>query len=386
MNRKRLFAVAAGVAFAAGLAALALTRGPLAPVKVSVAEAKPESLQVEVFGIGTVEARYSYAVGPTQTGRIAAVLVDHGERVAAGQVLARMDPIDLAERLAATAAALARARDSLRAAQAQTREAQTRLDIAASSAVRYRALAAKGFVSAEAAAQRSSEAQAMRAALDGARAQADGAQRDVERLARERDAVARQIDNLQLRSPVEGIVIERLAEPGTTVVAGQAVLKLIDPSSAWVRTWIDQARAGALRPGQHARIVLRSRRGEPLPGKVARVELQSDAVTEERVVNVAFDELPRGVSIGELAEVTVEGERIEDALVIPQAAVRRVGGETGVWRVQDGRARFQVVKTGMNSLEGAIELLAGLGRGEEVIVHASAQLSEGDRVRVVASP
>lgn len=386
MNRKRLFAVAAGVAFAAGLAALALTRGPLAPVKVSVAEAKPESLQVEVFGIGTVEARYSYAVGPTHTGRIAAVLVDHGERVAAGQVLARMDPIDLAERLAAAEASLARARDSLRAAQAQAREAQSRLEIAASSAARYRTLAAKGFVSAETAAQRSSEAQATRAALDGAQAQADVARRDLERLARERDAVARQIGNLELRSPVDGIVIERLAEPGSTVVAGQAVLKLIDPSSAWVRARIDQARAGALRPGQRAEIVLRSRRGEPLSGTVARIELQSDAVTEERVINVAFDELPRGVSIGELAEVTVEGERIEDALVIPQAAVRRVGGETGVWRVQDGRARFQVVKTGMNSLEGAIELLAGLGRGEEVIVHASAQLSEGDRVRVVASP
>lgn len=386
MKRKQIIAFAVAAAIVAGLAALALTLGPLAPVKVSVVAANTESLQVSVFGIGTVEARYSYSVGPTQTGRIGKVLVDQGDRVSAGQVLAEMDPVDLAERLAGTQAALARARDTLRAAKAQAREAESRRELAAANAARYRELAAKGFVSKELAHNRRGEADAANAAMDAARAQTDAALRDVDRLARERDAVSKQLANLTLRSPVSGVVTARLAEPGSPVVAGQAVLSVIDPASAWIRARVDQASAADLRPGQRAQVVLRSGRGQPLAGKVARIELQSDAVTEERMVNVAFEEPPRGLSIGELAEVTIEARRIDNALVIPSAAVRRVDRRSGVWRVDGGRARFQPVRTGIQSLEGRTELLGGLERGDEVIVYTSAQLSDGDRVRVRPAP
>jgi len=382
-RRRQLVGLAAGAALVAGLVTLGFTLGPFAPVRVSVAAATPAELPVRVFGIGTVEARYAYAVGPTQTGRVARMLVDHGDRVRAGQVLAEMDPVDLEARLSGTRATLARAGDAARAAEAQVREAEARRSLAAANAARYRELAAKGFVSKELAQNRRGEADAAAAALEAARAQADAARRDLERLAHERDAVSQQIANLRLRAPVDGVVTARLAEPGSTVLAGQALLKVIDPASAWVRVRVDQARAGALREGQRARIALRSG-GVALAGEVARIELLSDAVTEERLVNVTFDAPPRGLSIGELAEVTIDGGRIENALVIPSAALRRAGGESGVWRVDGGRARFQPVQAGVQSLDGRTELLAGLERGDEVIVYTHAQLAEGDRVRVAA--
>jgi HlyD family secretion protein len=383
-RRKQLLGLAAGAALLAGLVTLGFTLGPFAPVRVSVAAAMPGELPVRVFGIGTVEARYSYAVGPTQTGRVARVLVDHGDRVRAGQLLAEMDPVDLEARLAGTRAALGRAGDAARAAEAQVREAEARRALATANAARYRELAATGFVSKELAHNRRGEAEAAAAALEAARAQADAARRDLERLAHERDAVSQQLANLRLRSPVDGVVTARLAEPGSAVLAGQALVKVIDPASAWVRVRVDQRRAGALREGQRARVVLRSAGGVPLDGEVARIELVSDAVTEERLVNVTFDKPPRGLSIGELAEVTIDGGRIENALVVPSAALHRAGADSGVWRVNGGRARFQPVKTGMQSLDGRTELLAGLERGDEVIVYTNAQLAEGDRVRVSA--
>lgn len=384
MKGKSVLAVFALLGLAAGIAVLAMTLGPFAPVKVRLAEAKAARLEVSVFGIGTVDARYAYVLGPTQTGRLWAVLADHGDHVKSGQVLAELDPVDLTDRLASTEAGLARANHTARAAQAQAREAQSRLRTAQANAERYRELFAKGFVSRELADNRANEADAARAALEAARAQSEAARDDLERLARERDGVAKQLDNLKLRSPVDGIVVERAAEPGSTVVAGQAVLKVIDPSSVWVRARIDQARAGGVRPGQEAEIVLRSHRQRPLAGKVARVELQSDVVTEERIVNVAFEAPPPDVSIGELAEVTIHSGRIDDALVIPGSALRRLGEQTGVWRVERGRARFHPVTPGAQSLDGELQLLAGLRRGDEVVVYTSALLSEGARVRVQA--
>ncbi len=321
-----------------------------------------------------------------QAGRIASVRVDHGDAVRAGQTLAEMDPIDLGERLAASGAALERAREALRAAEAQVREAESRHQLAHANANRYRELAKKGFVSKELVDNRQNEANVTAAAADAARALLAAAQRDLARLASERGAAAKQLANLRLVSPADAVVVARLAEPGSTLVAGQAVFRLVDPASVWVRARVDQARAGGLAPGDAAEIVLRSAQGATLAGRVARVDIESDAVTEERIVNLEFAERPRSFSIGELAEVTIRRPAVGGALVVPSSAVKTQGERRGVWRVDANRARFHPVRIGLQTLDGRSQVLEGLAPGDEVIVHSRAQLSEGARLRVVAEP
>jgi HlyD family secretion protein len=78
-----------------------------------------------------------------------------------------------------------------------------------------------------------------------------------------------------------GLVVRRLAEPGTTVVAGQAVIEVVDPAELWINARFDQTRAGGnLPPVKPARVVLRSRIDTPLRGSVLRVEPVADAVTK----------------------------------------------------------------------------------------------------------
>lgn len=89
---------------------VALRSGPLAPVPVTVAEVESRAIAPALFGIGTVEARYTYRIGPTVPGRVLRVDVEVGDRVAAGQVLGEMDPVDLDQRLAAQDAAIRHAR------------------------------------------------------------------------------------------------------------------------------------------------------------------------------------------------------------------------------------------------------------------------------------
>jgi len=292
----------------------------------------------------------------------------------------------LGERLAASGSALERARLAARAAAAQVREAESRHQVALANANRYLELGQKGFVSKELADNRQSESNVTAAAGDAARASLAAAQRDATRLESERGAAAKQLANLKLVSPADAIVIARLAEPGTTVVAGQAVFRLVDPSSVWVRSRVDQARAGGLAQGDRAEIVLRSAQGSALPGRVARVDIESDAVTEERIVNLEFTARPPSFSIGELAEVTILRPAIRNAIVVPSAAVKTLGELRGVWRVAEGRARFHPVKIGLQTLEGQTQVLQGLAPGDQVIVHTRAQLSEGARLRVVEQP
>ncbi len=378
-NRKLGFALA-GLAVIAGIA-VAILRGPPGAVQVSAAKAARADIHPALFGIGVVEARRNILVGPTAAGRIGRVLVEQGERVSAGQLLAEMDPVDLVERLNASRHALARARSTQTATQAQSQEAASRLDTADASAKRYASLRERGFVSPEAERAKGHEARAAEAGLRASRANIDSAGADAARLAAEAGALEKQLANVRLRAPVAGLVVARELEPGSTAVAGQAVLRLAEAESFWLRVRIDQSRSAGLAAGLPAGITLRSRPGETFTGKLARVEQLSDAVTEERVAMVAFDTLPAGLTLNEMAEVNLHLPVRAKVLVLPPAALVRQEGRPGVFVIDDGRARFRAVKVGVRT-ETGVEILDGVAEGEAVVTQRAKPLMDGDRVRI----
>lgn len=357
--------------------------GPLAPTRVTVHRAETGIVAPALFGIGTVEARRAYLIGPTAAGRVLQVKVDVGDRVRAGQLLAEMDPVDIDERLAALDASIARGRSATAAADAQRRDALAKRELAAMNARRYVELGQKNFISASAVEARLQERASADAGLSGAEANLAAAIQDMNRLAAERAGLRQQRGNARLLAPADAVVISRDAEPGSTVVAGQAVVKLIEPSSLWVKARFDQGRSGGLAAGLRAAIALRSDPARALEGRVVRVEAVSDSITEERLAQIAFDRLPEGVSIGELAEVTVALPAAAAALVVPNASVKQRGDKTGVWVAEGGGPRFVAVRLGEAGLDGRVQVLEGLKAGAHVVVHSEKELGAGSRIKVV---
>lgn len=359
--------------------------GPLAPVRVTVATVEQGTVEPAIFGIGTVQARTSWNLGPVASAKVLRVAVDVGERVRAGQLLAEMDPVDFRERLQALESAVQRAQSAQAAQSAQWLEAQARQRLAQVNARRNEELAAKNFISPSALESRQTELQQADASVAAAQASREAAVRDVQRLQSERDAALRQRDALRLLAPADALVVARLAEPGSTVVGGQAVLQLVDPASLWVRMRVDMGRSQGLAPDLPARVVLRSLPGQTLTGKVLRVEPVADSVTEERIAQVAFDARAAGAApaVGETAEVTLSLPATASAPVIPNAAVQRQGGQTGVWRMDGGTPAWAPVQLGAGSLDGRVQVLQGLQAGDVVVQHSQSALKAGQRVRVV---
>lgn len=357
--------------------------GPLAAVRVTVASPERRNLEPTLFGIGTVEARRTYLIGPTAAGRVKTVRVDVGDPVTVGQLIADLDPVDLDDRIAAAQAALQRAGHTLAAAEALIQEATSRRDLSDANARRFTELRRKGYVTQEIADARQHDANAARTLLTAAQANRDAARQDRDRLLAEHAAVEKLRANLHLLSPVAGLVVSRNAEPGSTLVAGQSVVQLIDPASLWLRVRIDQARSAGLQVGLPAEIVLRSRLGERWPGQVARVEWLGDSVTEEKIAQVAFDALPEGVALGELAEVTLRLPPVNNVLTLPNAAVRYLAGQPGVWRVTDqGAAQFQPLRFGIRTLDGAAQLLDPLPPDARIIVYSEREVRAGETVEI----
>jgi HlyD family secretion protein len=372
-----------GALLIAALVYVVMRSGPLAPVRVTVTQAAVGSLSPSLFGIGTVEARRAYLIGPTAAGRVSKVLVDVGDIVQAGQLLAEMDPVDLDERVTALEASMARAASMVAAAQAQRRDAHARSELAAITARRYVELGAQNFMSAGAVEAKLQEQSSATAAVAAADANLAAARQDSQRLAAERAGLRQQRDNVRLLAPASGVVISRDAEAGSTVVAGQAVLRLIEPTSLWIRVRLDQGRSSGLAAELPASIVLRSNPSARLTGKVARVEATSDSITEERVALVSLDTLPMGLSTGELAEVTLTLLATAPAVLLPNPAVQRQADRVGVWRIEGGAPRFTTVRIGLSSLEGQVQVLEGLKAGDEVVVYSEKALTASSRIKIV---
>lgn len=348
----------------------ALRSGPLAPVPVVLATVEERALAPMRFGIGTVESGASYQIGPTAPGRLKRLEVEVGDRVRAGQVLGEMDPVDLDQRLRAQAAALSRV-------QAQLHEAEARLAFAEKQAARYAELFSAGAVTEE---MRAAKAQDQRLA----RTQLAAAKEEEARLAAERQATRAQRENLRLVAPAEGLVAARRAEPGTTLVAGQAVLTLVDARRIWVNARFDQSAGSGLAPGEEASIVLRSRASAPVSGHVLRVEPLADAVTEEILAKIAFTQLPQPLPpLGELAEVTVRLPMQPARPTLANAALVRVEGKLGAWQMVDGALRFAPLQVGAGDLDGQVQVHAGLRAGDRVVVYSAKPLKEDSRIQVV---
>lgn len=354
------------------LAWVALRAGPLAPVEVTVAEVQEMSLSPALFGIGTVEARQRHRIGPVLAGRLSSVEVDVGERVRLDQVIARLDPVDLDDRLRAQASSLDRL-------QAERLQAESRARIATDQADRYESLRMRQLVAEDAAQLRREEASAARSALAALDA-------ETARVQAELDGLRQQRANLDLKSPIDGLVISRHADPGTTVVAGQSVLDVMAADGAWVHVRFDQASAHGLAPGLPAQVTLRSSAGERLPARVARVEPVADAVTEELLAKLAFEPaLPAPPPIGELAEATVQLEALPPSPVITNASIFRREGQAGVWRLMDGELAWAPVTLGASDLDGRVQVVGGIAVGDRVVVHAAGALPPAGKVKVVQS-
>lgn len=380
---RQVIVVAAVLLLLAGAAVVARRSGPFAPVRVTVTQPAQADVAPVLFGIGTVEARRSHLVGPTTAARVLRVLVDVGDAVQAGQLLAEMDPVDLDARAAAAGSAAERGQSAQRSAEAQVADARSRQALAAAEAVRYQDLLRQNFVSSSVVDSKQQALKSADAQLAAAESALAAARQDVARLGAERQAVGQQRANLRLLAPADGVVTAREAEPGSTVVAGQAVLRLQQPGSLWVTTRFDQARATGLTNGLSAQIRLRSAPERALPGRVARVEPVADSVTEERIAQIGFDAAPAGVSTKEMAEVTVALPVVTQARVLPNAALKTQQGRAGVWVLDGERLRFAPVRTGARGPDGAVQILDGLPADARVVVYSERALAADTRVRVV---
>lgn len=355
----------------------------LSPVPVSGEPPQQQTIVAEVMGTGTLEARVSTTISPKIAGRIDRVLVDQGDAVTEGQLLAQLDDEDLRQQVEIASANREAAEAALERLTADKSRSVAVFAQAEAQHERIVSLHQKGVITDEDL-ETSIESLAV-ATADTTRAEAAIREGEKELLAAEKTLAyhrARLADTT-LKAPFAGLIVERQREAGDIAVPGSAVLTLISTEVVWISAWVDETAMANLAVDQPARIVFRSQPEQPYPGSVVRLGRQADRETREFVVDVEVAQLPTNWAVGQRAEVFIETQRRDDCLAIPLTAVSRRDDQDGVWIAKRGLAHWQPLGLGLRG-RTMVEVTDGLSADDLVLAAetAGSPLTEGRRVRL----
>jgi HlyD family secretion protein len=331
---------------------------------VTVVPAESREIVERAIVTGTLVPRDEILVSPEVEGlRITELLVEEGDRVTKGQVLARLSLEMIATQEASNAAAIARAQAAIVQAQSQIVQAEAANVEAKQALERSQSLAKTGNATAAVLEQRVSAAQGAEGRLAAAKGGLQSAQADLATARAAGSEIALRRARADIRAPEAGIVNRRTARIGATATAVGEPL---------ARIQVGNPASLDLDDGRHLR------------GKVRRVYPEVDRATRLGKVRIRLGDDP-ALRIGAFARGSVEVARRTGLAVPVSSLLYAADGRASVLVVKDGRVEARTVAPGL-SADGFTELRSGVAAGESVVARAGSFLRDGDRVRAVPSP
>ena len=367
----------------AAVVVFAVYRLKFSPTPVTAHTVATGEVRGEVMGTGTLEARIKTTISPRIQERLAEVLVDQGDYVKSGQLLARLDDAETKQQVAIAEATLVAARATVERVSADEARSQAVLKQAQQDHQRsVDLLAAK--ISSQADFDKTAESlHVAESDLKRSRAVIVEAQSQV---FTDEKTLLYQKEHLaftEMHSPYDGLVTRRDRDPGEIVVPGSSILQLVATNEIWVSAWVDETAMTGLKADQPARVVFRSEPAKNYAGEVARLGREADRETREFVVDVRVKELPENWTIGQRAEVFIETGNKSGVLLMPSQFIRWREGKAGVFVHDHGNARWHGVTLGVRGLQN-VEVTQGLSAGEQIVRPVEGQkqpLTEGQRIK-----
>jgi HlyD family secretion protein len=353
------------------------------PVQVEVARTET-NVPVRVFGLGTVEARILSKVGFEVGATLAVLKADHGDRVQQGQVLARLSLGEQEAKVAKARAALEIAQVSIARAKANLEKANAVLAQKELANTRKQSLAGRDIVSQQSAEEALRDVAVARADVSVAESELESAKVQVVDAQAQLRFEETMLEHRTLTAPYDAIVIERHKEAGSVIKAGDPIFTLVAVGTYWGLAHVDEARAGFIQEGQKVDARKRSSPQEAFTGRVARIGLESDRVTEERKIFVKGDTPPPHIFLGEQVEFWITVATLDRAMLVPEAAVHGYDGRQGTaWVVEDGRLKRRRVGFRHRTEDGKLEIVSKIPNGMRVVTRIASAFREGRRATII---
>jgi RND family efflux transporter MFP subunit len=344
---------------AAAAAALARAQAPLELVAADVFTVRQQRIALGVPVSGALRAVDSAMLKARAAGELQGLVLREGDRVLAGDIVARIDPTEAQARL--------------RQAQQQADAARAQVDINQRQLNNNKALVDQGFISATALVTSQASLESAQASHRAALAAADIARKGLE------DTV--------IRSPIAGLVAQRLAQPGERVAIDARVIEVVDLSKMELEALLSPADSVRVQVGQTALLTIEGA-SEPVKATVARISPSAQTVNRTVPTYLRVDAMASGLALRQgLFVQGILNTGVTDALVVPLNAVRTDKPAPYVQVIRQGQITHVPVRTGTRSRMGEETVVAveGLEREQQILAGHIGLLREGTAVTVVGT-
>lgn len=321
-------------------------------------------MSVKIFGIGQVGAKTIYNVTAGVNAKLLTVGTDEGKWVKKGQLLATFDSVDLPMLVQEANISVQKSQSEYLASKKELESLKAQKTLALVTYKRYKKLKDESFVSQSEYDKANSDLKVIEGQISVTKAHIKSSKIEITRAKKNVEALKEKLSRYKVYAPVDGYVIAKKADVAQTLGATQVMFEIVTTNDVWVKAYVDERISGDVKVGAKASIKLRSSTKQ-FKGYVKRIAPQSDAVTQEREVDVAFKNLPIPFYINEQAEVLVDAKQLNNVVIVPAVALVYKESVSGVWVKNADKAHFQKVevlgvsdsKVAVKNLEGGAVLL-----------------------------
>lgn len=328
-----------------------------APLQLAADEVilvRKQNLALGVPISGSLRAVESAMLKARAAGELQGLTVREGDAVKAGQDIARIDPTE--------------ARARLRQAQQQADAAKAQVEINQRQYTNNRALVDQGFISST--------------ALVTSQANLEAAQSSYQAAVAAADVARKSLDDTVLRSPITGLVAQRLAQPGERVAIDARIIEVVDLTRLELEALLSPADSLAVRVGQKAQLTIEGS-AAPVIATVVRINPSAQAGSRTVPVYLRVDQAPGETPLrqGLFVQGTLNTGQAE-VLAVPLDSVRTDKPAPYLQTLREGRIAYVEVKTGTRAVVGGQTLVAveGVPEGTAIVAGRIGQLREGTAV------
>lgn len=305
---------------------------------------KKGNLEISIHGIGNVNAQNIYNITTQSGGKILHIYTEEAEWVKKGDLLIEMDGVDLPDQKEIAKATLKKAEYELIASKSELQNQKIQKELIKKTYNRYTKLNEQGYAAQSEYDKAYADLQSINSLILVSKSHINSAKAQILLSQKSIKAINTKINNLKVYAPVDGYVITKDAEVTQNVLPTHIILKIVDASTLWVETKVDERVSGKVKIGQVANIILSSQPNRVYKGIVKRILPVSDMVTLEREVDVAFVNIPKPFYINEQAEIEIYTQNLKNILKIPMKVIVQNSGKIGVWILKDQHANFKEIK------------------------------------------
>jgi len=337
------------------------------PMLVDTAQVEPHQFETTLEVLGELKPQAEVNVMSRISGRLQQVLVDRGEPVQVGQLLAVVDDVDLRQQIIRSEAATAVARAGVNREEATYRNLLLQVK-------RFQDLHEEALISTQ-------ELEDVESRLFVAEAQRELAKAQVLQAEASLRELGIQQEQTRIYSPLNGFVGTRYLDPGALVSSSVSILSVLNVDRVKTIVPVVESDFQRVRTGLPAEIVVDAYPDRIFEGTVTRITPFLNPETRSADVEIEIANPDNTLKPGMFARVKIDAKITRDALSIPRSALLTRGSQKGVYLLtEDMAVVFQVIEIGQ--IKGnVVEVLEGLEEGVEVVNAGASNLNEGDRVR-----